>query len=129
MKIFETLQKINFIDENNVFVGFEHEQKCCEKINYVVTNVFPSDLNALLNSDAIYDKEYEGYTFDPSYMENVSSECSEDPERAIHAVVFKLLKDREYLYLTLINSHNGYYHHGFHMTDPTIPNIHWKGQI
>ena len=33
MKKFETGSKINFVDENNVFVGYDLSQNCCSDYN------------------------------------------------------------------------------------------------
>ena len=34
MKIFEDNIKVNFVDENNVFVGYDMRQSCCEQAGY-----------------------------------------------------------------------------------------------
>ena len=36
MKIFERDGKINFIDKNNVLVGFDYSRSCCEDFGWFV---------------------------------------------------------------------------------------------
>ena len=37
MKILEIGEKINFIDENNVFVGYDLGQNCCENASWFIS--------------------------------------------------------------------------------------------
>ncbi len=113
MKIFDgEFGRINFVDENNVLVGFENTGDCCETFGYFFTHAIPNkpaetkiDFNP---ADFVFDstffhetKQYEGYSthFDCGGM-----------------VTFKLLdKDGKVVYLNLYNVQNGYYSHGFQM--------------
>lgn len=123
MKIFDRDGKINFVDDNNVFVGFDNHQDCCESFGYYLTKEIPQrpageDHNARYeykpNDLSLTDEEINGYLFDPTFFKQLSNEelYTEDGG----AVCFRLTKsDKSELFLTLYNCHNGYYGHGFTM--------------
>lgn len=102
-------EKVNFIDENDVFVGFDTAQDCCEDAGYFVSKD--------ANEPYQYDKDrsgetpsLDGYNFDTTFFQHVSSKHLDDGDQ----VCFKMVKQgNEDLYLHLYNSHNGYYGHGF----------------
>ena len=107
MKIFERDGKINFVDDNNVFVGFDYSQDCCEYFGWSLTREFPIDFwkgENGINPD--------GYRFDREYFKNEVPGMDVD---AGGAVVFRLVKEEDQIFLTLWNCHNGYYRHGFSM--------------
>lgn len=107
MKIFEKNGKINFVDANNVFVGFDYTQCCCEDFGWSITPDRPTKLTV---SDIEYDVD--GYTIDTNFFEDdLPKTYTEDGGVA----VFRLVKDDCELFLTLWNCHNGYYAHGFTM--------------
>ena len=106
MKIFERGGKINFVDENNVFVGFDNNQNCCEDFGYSISLDFPKELirgTRGLNLD--------GFVFDVNFYERASELNVEGGGTA----VFRLTKGFDQAFLLLWNSHNGYYSHGFTM--------------
>ena len=117
MKIFEGGGwggKINFVDKNNVLVGFDFMQCCCEDFGYDFLN---SDKKKI--GDDPDEKTLEPYFFDETFVEYPeTSHCDEGKVR------FKLIKrknDKTPIYLELYNTHNGYYSHGFEMSkDKTI---------
>lgn len=106
MKIFERDGKINFVDDNNVFVGFDYGQSCCESFGYSLTHQLPTDFD-----DGNNGIDPEGFQFDTGFFtEKVPLPICEGG-----AVAFRLLKGDEEIFLTLWNVHNGYYAHGFKM--------------
>lgn len=116
MKIFNNNGKINFVDINNVFVGFDYEASCCESFGYFLSAEILNNLpDKVENGD---DFNLEDYVFDKTFVkEHILSPYDEGG-----SVAFRLVKDsqdespKEVLYLTLYNFHNGYYGHGFEMT-------------
>lgn len=113
MLIKEEGHKTNFIDENDVFVGYDTVQQCCESWNWFIANgkneenfdgtkVIPEgDLPEVL----------QGYVFDTNYFEEKGSHTDWENNSIVQ---FRLVKKGEKnLYLNLTNSHNGYYSHGF----------------
>ena len=111
MKIFNRDGKINFVDENNVLVGFDYESSCCEEFGYFLSSTAPTSLNP---ADVLQesDEAFASFVFDISYHDDIGFERDSDSA----AVVFRLTRGIDVIYLTLHNTHNGYYTHGFEMT-------------
>jgi hypothetical protein len=108
MKIFNVDGKTNFVDDNNVFVGYDMEENCCEKFGYVLTEYIPEDMDAIYSD--IKESYLEGYKFDKNFIKDLPySEYYEEGG----AKCFRLEKDGEEAYLIIYNYHNGYYSHGF----------------
>lgn len=102
--------KVNFIDENDVFVGYDLEHWCCEHAFYQLTY----DRSDALEDEGVgsFSPEIlEGYVFDVDYFKDDLGEGE------TYGVQFRLVKDNEKnIYINLVNSHNGYYSHGFTAT-------------
>jgi hypothetical protein len=108
MKIFERDGKMNFIDENNVFVGFDYQASCCEYFGYFFSSKTP-DQNATKGD--LIDFDPDSYNFDTAFYK-YSGQNSEEA-----CVTFRLINsESKEVFLTLFNHHNGYYAHGFEMT-------------
>lgn len=113
MRIFEDQYKINFVDDNNVLVGFDYYQCCCESFGWFISyeingeHLFSDGDNVKAND------ELKDFEFDPTYHEIVADEndhCSDE------VAVFKLVSGaKKVRYLHLYNRHNGFYSHGFSM--------------
>lgn len=109
MKIFDRDNKWNFVDDNNVFVGYDNQSQCCENFGYLLTLNESDELD--VDSEQIEASLLEGYNFDIKYM--VLNECGSNDDNENH-VRFKLTKEHAPdVFLTLYNVHNGYYSHGF----------------
>ncbi len=127
MRIFHTSRpsgygdKLNFVDDNNVLVGFDNDSSCCEDFGYYLTRSVPQrppDDNHRYGSDyapdSVPETKLDGYQFDPTFFQQLSNEQLYTDSGG--AVTFRLVKpDSPDIYLTLYNSHNGYYSHGFSM--------------
>ena len=125
MKVFSSKEnhseKINFVDDKNVFVGYDSYQCCCEQADWFIADELTLDM---LSQG---DKELglEGYNFDPSYCEAIAHIDGEKDYNGNSTnqlyegamVVFKLTKGKKEKFLHLYNCHNGYYSHGFTLTD------------
>lgn len=100
--------KINFVDTANTVVGFDFEGTCCEHFGYSVTyepHLHPEDKRELT------DEELAPYLFKTDAK---PIEVDGAPFEAGRAISFLLTCDgKRDCYLTLFNSHNGYYSHGF----------------
>lgn len=110
-------QKLNIVDENNVFVGFDYSNSCCESFGYIVSDTFEGIHNADHNFETsdyeAHNKELADYVFDPSFHEVVPS-ADEWDEGALG--VFKAVcEGKPDKFICLFNYHNGYYGHGFEM--------------
>ena len=113
MRVFESSEtcKLNFIDDKNVFVGFDFGQNCCESFGYKITKEEPTSFERLENTESLDSVDFPGFNFDTTYKR-------EHDENGVdgQAVTFKVLNDAgEALFVSLMNSHNGYYSHGFDM--------------
>ena len=97
---------MNFVDDNNVFVGFDYSQSCCESFGYSLTREFPTRID-----DGENGIDPEGFQFDTNYFTEdvpIDTDCG-------GAAVFRLEKEGEEIFLMIWNIHNGYYGHGFKM--------------
>lgn len=101
MKIFRKDYKVNFVDENNVFVGWDDTSNCCERHDWNFEPAYPPG------------EELASYSFDPTFFEEEEPESSWESGGLVR---FRATnpEGRE-LFLTLSNYHNGYYSHGFAM--------------
>lgn len=110
VKFFEANSRMNWVDSNNVFVGFYNEEDCCE--------VWGGDFWTSLNKDAVkanIDENKNDYVFDTSfYIENFAWEKDDgDDYEEVYRAAFKLTNGKNDIYLVIWNQHNGYYAHGF----------------
>ena len=107
----EWADKYNFVDENNVVVGYSSSQGCCENAAYFFADIEPTEADSRDEADPA-PSLLEPYRFDPDYFKELP-----DTARNLDSggcVAFRLLApDKPPLYLVLFNSHNGYYSHGF----------------
>ena len=107
--------KVNFIDSNNVILGYDLEQNCCEHAFWTISET-PDGKNPIHEGDGSTGKEIElkGYCFDPNYCQR-----HDDAEDGDYTATFKLVGNQwaktklPDLFLRLENHHNGYYSHGF----------------
>ena len=108
MKRFEKDGKINFVDENNVYVGYDLVQDCCEDADWFLHK----DRCAEMDPNGTSDPDLTDFRFDVDFCEDVPECVGLD---AGEMVRFRLTDGTETLYLHLYNCHNGYYGHGFTM--------------
>lgn len=100
--------KFNFVDKNNTLVGFDASQDCCENFGWSITGSIPK---ACTEGCEFSDEQLEPYVFD---TQTKPTEMRGDDFEEGGAISFPLIADGlPTLYLTLFNSHNGYYSHGF----------------
>ena len=110
MMYFDRDGKHNFADTNNVVVGYDSEQCCCEGAGWFVCPDLPTDA---IGADAILDFDFEPYAFDQKFISHINDTETLDSGGA---VAFKLVAEGKHdRYLVLFNAHNGYYTHGFKM--------------
>lgn len=102
--------KVNFIDDNNVCVGYDLSQSCCEHADWYISEDKEVDRD---KSNILTDVE--GYNFDIDFFEELG--LDEDQDSVCYIIRFRLMKQgNKDLYLHLYNVQNGYYSHGFTMT-------------
>jgi len=107
--------KHNFVDDKNVFVGFDSEQRCCEDADWFISDKIETKMPDPLPKET----ELDGWNFDTSFFEEKDSlEYSEMEGNALYSggmVIFKIKKGKKEKYLHLFNCQNGCYGHGFEM--------------
>lgn len=99
-------EKINFVDSNNLFVGYDMAQDCCESFGWFISkSISPKVIKE------IFSEPVDNYSFDKYFFAEIK--CDTELEDG-SMVIFRLVcKDSDDLYLHLYNCHNGYYSHGF----------------
>ena len=117
MKIFDKDDKLNFVDENNVVLGFDSHQECCEHFGYYISKTpsksdqtpYEKEMNVERDSERL-----SNYRFDPDYFLKIENKDEYGSSEG-GSMAFKLINqnDKTELYLTIYNIHNGYYGHGF----------------
>jgi len=110
MKIFDSLGKYNFVDEKNVFVGFDSSPSCCESYGYFLSSEQPKHGDD--RSHEVPEENLHNFNFVTDYFKEIPEGEYVD---AGGAATFKLNDGGRDLFLTIFNSHNGYYSHGFEM--------------
>ena len=128
MRVFETgingHHKLNFVDDNNIFVCFDYYVNCCEIFDYKITESEPQTYEHLEKVPANNVYDFPGYNFDVSYKQ----ELFEADGGEGGAIVFRTVNEKlEPLYIVLMNSHNGFYSHGFEMRSEN--NVIHRGEL
>lgn len=119
MKIFNREEnfgdKVNFIDENNIFVGYDLSQFCCENADWFLSDKVVSAMPE--ESEFNQDFDVSDYAFDKDFFQEVELEADKYGDTDLDSgamVAFKLVnKEGKEMFLHLFNIHNGYYGHGF----------------
>lgn len=110
MKIFESNlgkwdNKVNFVDDNNVFVGFDMDQSCCETADW-----FIADTQIVEAHEGKHEiPDLTGWNFDPKFFKRIDGEPFDEGGM----VIFRITNGINEKFLHLFNHHNGYYSHGF----------------
>lgn len=105
VRVFEANGKLNVVDENNVFVGFDYSADCCEHFGYFFSKHVPEKIQ---EESEVFN--HEEFVFDSSWFKSVEMGSYDSDNMA----VFRLVNPKgEEMFLALFNSHNGYYGHGF----------------
>jgi len=106
--------KVNFIDSNNVILGYNLSSSCCENAFWRITLTADGSTESIHegSENSQFELVLEEYNFDPDFYAMI------DPEADNGHAVFKLNSlawrtDEPDLYLHLENHQNGYYSHGF----------------
>jgi len=109
MKLFRVDCKVNFVDENNVVLGYDMDQNCCEHADW-----FIADNPMMEIVERGDDPDLTGWAFDPAYFRKWQDmpgkyDVLEEGDMAI----FRMTNGDAEQFLHLFNAHNGYYGHGF----------------
>ena len=105
--------KINFVDENNVLVGYDYADQCCEDFGWFLSpKIDPSSFDDhIATDDELVNTLLEGWVFDTTFFEE--KRTGEEFWDENNLAIFRMTKGEHVMYLHLYNVHNGYYSHGF----------------
>jgi len=107
--------KVNFVDDNNVLVGYDFAANCCEEFGWYihdkVTNIGAGSLFSEKTDVNAINESLKEWTFDTSFFEEIKEGLGFSDEN--NTAVFRLVNGDNELFLHLYNVHNGYYSHGF----------------
>ena len=117
--------RVNFVDESNVLLGYAIEERCCEFVGWNVLDTKPTAKWSL--------KKYEGsieelntaiepyrFTKKISVIEHVGGGNWDDNVTRIVIAPIKA-KRLPTKYVVLFNHHTGFYSHGFEFNDGETP--------
>jgi hypothetical protein len=116
LKIFDRDGKTNFVDDQNVLVGYDNQQNCCEHADWFICDgAIPPERPSKLNTESDV-AGLDGFLFDTAYFNDKVAASDSYAVDEGGVVAFRLInaEGRE-KFLVLFNSHNGYYSHGFEM--------------
>lgn len=125
MKIFISNKKLNIVDKNNRFIGFDYESQCCELYGAILTSKI-DDIELIVKSesdrhaaqDALLNADISGYVFDPDFhlIKTFEYDFSNG-----NLAIFRILSlENEDRYIAIFNIHNGYYCHNFSFCKDTV---------
>ena len=123
MKVFHRTEpwpsKVNFEDENNVALGYDLAQDCCEAAGWFIADEIASfpPLDSSQNfaghpnafpQGGVY--ELQGWRFDPAFRAVITHRDFDEGKM----VVFRIMNgSKAEKFIHIFNAHNGYYSHGF----------------
>lgn len=99
--------KINFIDRNDCFVGFDYYACCCESFGWYVASEPSADPVPDLDDEAALNGFWFDTATEPTDVEDADADQG-------GTVAFRCVNEAgDVVWLHLYNSHNGYYSHGW----------------
>ena len=121
MKIFKQDQttwewrnKVNFVDENNVVLGYDLSQCCCETAGWFLSDS-PTPTAADMSANNQVLKYEEEWSFDPEFFQETKEGEGLGLDSGAIAT-FRIVNGVRQAFIHLYNCHNGYYSHGFEFT-------------
>lgn len=107
--------KVNFVDENNVVLGYDLEQTCCEWSGWFIADqpyetLTLEQLSQLASPQKASVESMPGWVFDTDYARRVTGlDCLESG----NLLIVRLVRGADEKFLHVFNAHNGAYGHGF----------------
>ena len=116
--------KVNFVDENNVFLGYDLTQQCCEYADWFIADQPTEKIQLRCSQWREGLPELADWVFDPTYfrelddvdMSEINADNHGSERDCNHMVIFRLVHGEQEKFLHLFNCQNGYYIHGFEFT-------------
>lgn len=80
MKIFDKYEnwndRVNFVDENNVLLGYDMSQSCCEKAYWFIADEITLNNTVSFSNNSNIPNDIEEWVFDPTFHEEIWYERS-----------------------------------------------------
>jgi hypothetical protein len=110
LRFFEGNCRLNWVDSNNVFVGFDDEGDCCEVwggdfYDGLDRNARKLDVDLTVDNDWVFDTSF--------HADSDDVDVNLDDYEAATAGFRLVNRNGDVMYLVIWNSHNGYYVHSF----------------
>lgn len=104
-------ESLNFVDENNVVLGYDFSAQCCEDFGYHYEDASGATVD-------VADDELEPFRFDTEYFASnrAEGELPADVGEFDLWARFRIVSPERELFIVLTNAHNGYYGHGFELS-------------
>jgi hypothetical protein len=125
--------RTNFVDENNVVLGWESASICCENHHWAVRTAMTDGQVVVQsqhgNEEVIVDLD--GWVFDPTFVKH-ERWSQEDDVNSTYVVWFKIVnKEGVENFILLQNTQNGYYSHGFKLevSEWDTPRVIFEGSL
>lgn len=106
MKVFVSGDKVNFVDKNNVFLGYDLRQDCCEHADWFISDTIQHKI-CKREEDL---PDLDGFVFDPNFFLQITDQAKFEDGGM---VVFRIHGEGKEKYIHIFNAQNGYYGHGF----------------
>jgi len=103
----EWCENINFVDKNDLILGYDLERDCCEVPGWFIAAEVSQVTIPV--PDMVLPDDIDDYVFDPEFFQRIDDDLEEN-----HVAVFRIvtaLGDERFLHL--FNCHNGYHAHWF----------------
>lgn len=118
MKVIESENSVNFVDQNNVFVGYELGSFCCEWADWFisdsVTEKVPVNYSQEIEANLNKVKDLDEYIFDKEFLKIEDNyKVNDGSMNNDYRIIFRLTAEDKEKFLYLFNVQNGYYSHGF----------------
>ena len=102
---------VNFVDENNLLLGYDLIQDCCEQAGWFIADRPDEWLEETFKQES---QELPGWVFDTQYFSEVQHSPETDGGGAVR---FRITCGDQQKFIVLYNIQNGYYSHGFKFSD------------
>lgn len=107
--------KVNFVDENNVLLGYDNEDSCCASGGWFLADKADEWLEETFKEEPM---ELQGWVFDKTYFKEWELPSEYDSKETYGgAAQFRLVNGDKEKFLTLYNHQNGYYSRGFELKE------------
>jgi len=103
-------QKLNFVDENNVVLGYDYMEDCSEEFGWFIADTLVAE-DVDTSEEYKLDFDISNYHFNAHFFATIQEQGDWGG-----TAVFQITDGVNKKYLHIFNYHNGYYAHGFEFT-------------